>query len=68
MARSDKIFDDPVRVHTVIDRKQHEFLKMMCYRLSLKEKKRVTMSDLLRRAAAECFPTPKDEHLDLFNE
>lgn len=64
--RRDKIIEDPVRINTVVDRKQHEFLKLMSFKLSHHEKRRVTVCDLIRRAVAECFPVPADSQMDLF--
>ena len=61
-----KVADEATRVSFVISRKQYEFLKLMAARQGVKEKTIITLSELVRRTMAECYPIPKNESNDLF--
>ncbi len=65
MSRPKKI-KKPVRVSLVLEENQLKYLELMSLRVSYTEKKRVGLSELIRRCCETCYPLPKEGQMDLF--
>lgn len=61
-----KTMEEPKRISTVLSSNQYRFLEIMTYRMSNNEKKKITLSDLLRRAVETCYPLPNEDQIELF--
>jgi hypothetical protein len=62
-----KQIDDGIRVSTVMPRKQLEWLQQMARKMSVRENKNISTSELIRMTMESTFPPPKNTQGDMFS-
>lgn len=66
MARPKKI-QDGKRVSVVLSNKQLKWVEHMARKISVREKKTITVSEAIRMAVEAAYPPPKQMDEDLFS-